>query len=222
VKNYDMSDLNGTVAEIICRLWLTRVLLWHSVSASTLNLIGIMMEKYLKIVHPIKHKLRFSSRVAYGMMGVAWLLWVTMSLVPILTSGMVNGYCYQLYFWPSPAWQKVVGFIIMVLMFLMPLLLLLYGYSHIIFVLRRKQPADGEGGSDNITVKSLKKVVKVLVLVSISFVACWILNYTLFFLFNLSLWMDFEGPLYHMSTALAFINCCVNPFIYAATYDEFR
>lgn len=229
VKNYDMSHLSPFVAEIVCRFWLTRMLLWSSIFASTYNLVGITVERYMKIVFPIKHKVLFSNRVAYGMMVAAWIIGIAWGVLPnVLSSGVVDGYCYQFYFWPSIAAQKVQGIGTMVFLFMIPLLLFIYGYSHIIYVLYRKPASIASGvgvgnqGTDNIRTKALRKLVKMLIFVSVCFVACWVLNHTLFLLFNLNLWMEFGGPLYHLSTVLAFMNCSINPFIYATTYDEFR
>ena len=61
-------------------------------------------------------------------------------------------------------------------------------------------------------------------IVSTAFILCTSWNQWFFFLFNLGVF-DFtalNSNFYHFSVVAMFTNCCVNPFIYAVQYDEFK
>ena len=45
----------GIPGELYCRLWASGFLLWMILTASTLNLIPITIERYLEIVHPFSY-----------------------------------------------------------------------------------------------------------------------------------------------------------------------
>lgn len=72
--------------------------------------------------------------------------------------------------------------------------------------------------------RAKRNVIKTLVIVSTAFIFCTSWNQWFFFLFNLGVF-DFtalSSNFYHFSVVAMFVNCCVNPVIYAAQYEEFQ
>ena len=59
-------------------------------------------------------------------------------------------------------------------------------------------------------------------MVGCGFLVCWTPSAVLLFVYIVGGSIDFQGVVYNFSTALAFYNSCINPFIYAAKYREFR
>lgn len=64
--------------DLYCRLWVTRLPLWLCIHCSTYNLVALTLERYLSVVHPIKHKLMFNrfkgTKVVSIYTNVNWLL----------------------------------------------------------------------------------------------------------------------------------------------------
>ena len=40
--------------------------------------------------------------------------------------------------------------------------------------------------------------------------------------YNTGIELDFNGTFYHFTVIAVFLNCCINPFIYAFQYDQFK
>ena len=73
--------------------------------------------------------------------------------------------------------------------------------------------------------KAQKNVLKTLAMVFSAFVLCWICNQIYFLLFNfgyIPVDIALENWFYHLTVYAAFINCMINPWIYAAQYREFQ
>ena len=71
--------------------------------------------------------------------------------------------------------------------------------------------------------RARKNVLKTLIIVVCSFVFCWSWNQIYFLIFNLGGGsIDFTGAFYNFTVVMVFMNCCINPFIYVAKYEEFR
>jgi hypothetical protein len=137
--------------------------------------------------------------------------------------------------WPSKQVSVNYGLSVIFCCFFIPLALIGFCYASMLFSLRRKNrfqsasscPSSSSatpeaGGSDWKLSKAQKNITKTLLLVSVAFIVCWTPN-QLFFLF-LSLGFQIPGQqlIDPLSTGLCMANCCVNPFIYALKYDQFK
>ena len=314
---------SGTVGEIICRLWTSNCLLWGFFTSSTYNLVALSLERYAKVVHPIWYQQAFTRWRAYMLLVTIWLVGIIYNIVTIVpTSGVVDGMCFPLAFFPSVKVQKFVGIVTIIAQFIFPLLILIFSYVNMVRILgRRVRPADvpcysieanstvireshisqseqkciatyrdvinnhdktrvtnvAHGKSVNVhkevlppisndqpnitarptsvpvslpeeatnnqtkpcnTVPSSSEsqpnrglrrilrakhnVVKTLAVVIICFIFCWIWNEVFFLLFNLGGKVSFSSRFYKFSLIAVYLNCCLNPFIYAFKYREFQ
>ena len=71
------------------------------------------------------------------------------------------------------------------------------------------------------TEKAKKNVLKMLTYVTASYFICWIPNKMYVMMYMLGFTSDF-GTIYQSTVILVFINCCINPIIYIATYNAFK
>ena len=76
----------------------------------------------------------------------------------------------------------------------------------------------------NMKMRAKRNVIKTMLIVSIGFIICNSWNQWFFFLYNLDIFQAsaFNSNFYHFSVVAMFANCCINPFIYAAKYEEFQ
>ena len=69
--------------------------------------------------------------------------------------------------------------------------------------------------------KATKNVTKSFAIVTACFFVCWIPSKVYVFLYRLRV-VSYFGDVYQYTVILVFLNCCINPFIYAAKYDAFK
>ena len=238
---------SGTADQLFCRLWLTKMPLWGMLVTSTYNLVGLTFERFMAIVYPIWHKNNFSKVKAYMIIAFVWFFgpaYNTAYMVP--TAGIQpDGSCTVYSIYPSSFAQSAVGVLTVFLQYLLPLSLLAFFYIQMWRVLRVKvKPGDG-GGKENQPVAvtsssgqpsgggaSVKKpdsmararsnIIKTLLMVAFSFIFCWTWNQIFYLMFNLGYPSDFTSNFYHFTVVMVFCNCCINPFIYMAKYEQFQ
>jgi hypothetical protein len=78
--------------------------------------------------------------------------------------------------------------------------------------------------NNSVKARGKRNIIKTLAIISTAFILCTSWNQWFFFLFNFGVfdYKTLSSIFYHFSVVAMFANCCVNPFIYAAKYDEFR
>ncbi len=218
--------LTGPGAAPLCIIWQSLFILWSIYSVSTHNFCAMSVEQYVSIVHPLQHKKLFTRPRVYLAMGLAWFLGFLITLFTPLTSGLIGGACYRIYFWPNTLTRRAIGVYTFVLKFFMPLALLVYTYTRILLLVIRKisapvgqqsstsQPSQFSGAKRN--------TIKMLFMVCVGFFLCWVWNMVYFLILNLGVPLGIGNPFYQFTVVAVFSNCCVNPFIYATQYKEFR
>ena len=89
----------------------------------------------------------------------------------------------------------------------------------------RRNAGDIEGqGAGLHMMQTRMKVIKMLLVVIATFIICWTPDEVNFFIANLTpmKYEYFETKNYHIFVSLAFLNSCVNPFIFVASNSQFR
>ena len=69
--------------------------------------------------------------------------------------------------------------------------------------------------------KAKRNVIKILAIVTICYFICWLPNKIYISMFMLGKISSF-GHLFQATVIMVFINCCINPIIYIAKYDDFK
>ena len=202
---------------------------------STYNLVVLTVERYIEIVHPIYHKVSFKRIQVYCAMGFVWVFGIGYNiLLTSLTSGVTaSGKCAHMTNWPSEFARKATAVITFAVEYFVPLLIMVWCYSKISWVIKNKAKIIPSGNNastyaPNVNVRSSemskakRNVIKTLFIVSLSFVACWTWNQVFFLLYSIGYKLSMTTWLYHFTVYAAFINCCINPFIYTAHLNSFR
>ena len=244
-NTYDnKGDHYGLVGELYCRIWAMKVPLWSAFMVSTYNLLILTIERYIEIVHPLFHKVSFGRVHLFTAMVLVWIIGFAYNfLLTGLTSGTTSGSCDLMTNWPSEFARKTTGVLTFVLEYFVPLLVMIFCYSRIAWILKTKaikvvpisntnnsNPSDSAAQSQtpNVVIrttlmsKARRNVIKTLFIVCICFVACWTWNQVFFLLYNTDYEVSFSSGFYHFTVYAAFINSCVNPFIYIVQLTSFR
>ena len=244
-NTYDnKGDHYGLIGEFYCRIWAMKVPLWSAFMVSTYNLLVLTIERYIEIVHPLFHKVSFGRAHLFTLMVLVWIIGFAYNfLLTGLTSGTTSGSCDLMTNWPNDFARKATGVLTFVLQYFVPLLVMIFCYSSIAWILKTKamkvvpissinnlNTANSTTQSQNPNVvmrttlmsKARRNVIKTLFIVCLCFIACWTWNQVFFLLYNTGYEVSFSSGLYHFTVYAAFINSCVNPFIYIVQLTSFR
>ncbi|ELU16068.1 hypothetical protein CAPTEDRAFT_199860, partial [Capitella teleta] len=223
-KSAPVTRFNGQGREILCFLLQNELLLFGALNASTYCLMVITLERYLMIVRPIFHRTSFSKQWAIGLAATAWLAGFLWNGIPtgVTTRVRGSGKC-SLYNYRSYEEQEVFGYVYVAATFFVPMVLFGVAYGHMMAVLgRRVRQVNQKDSKDNNMSRAQVNLTKTMVLVTLAFAICWTPNQIMYMLFNAGVLSPWGGPVYIATLFMAFLNCCINPFIYALKYESFR
>ena len=131
--------------------------------------------------------------------------------------------------WPNALAKKIFGVMILVILFIIPILILVYCYGRIVWVLTGGISTKPEIKQDNILTTQINtfqvaktNTIKTFLLVAICFVVCWSNNQIYYFMYYLGYPANWSGIYYQFSILMVFLNCTVNPFIYLIKYKDYQ
>ena len=128
-------DLTGALGYIICTIFISEGASYSSQYAGVMNLVILTLERYLKVVYPFWSKKYIKRWMIYAGMVFAWVSGIMSALgVVFLTTVVVDGYCLSYFIWESPAVRMIYGAITFTFFFVLPLIVFIYGYGHIVAV----------------------------------------------------------------------------------------
>ncbi|XP_077988450.1 galanin receptor 2a-like [Glandiceps talaboti] len=238
---YDVIVPRGIRGSILCKIWLSRYLMWSTFNVSTFNLIGLSLERYMAIVFPITYRKNFSAIKVKCACILIWAMgFAYQSYWAKANYNKNNGTCGVHY--PEGYAQKVIGLVVFFVEYLLPILIMAFSYVSMFLVLKRRlvttlgavahttaPQSNGINTSIQITsqqespvqVRARKNVVKMLAIVCITYATCWGPNQVMYFDYNI-LGHSHSRILINSTIVMAFCNMCVNPIIYALKYEQFR
>ncbi|XP_049537972.1 tachykinin-like peptides receptor 86C [Anopheles darlingi] len=198
-----------------------------SVASSVFTLVAISFDRYIAIVHPLRH--RTSRKKARIFLLIIWALSCVLAAPCLMYStvmtkrynnGKTRTVCYML--WPDGRYPTSMADYIYNLVFL----ILTYGIPMLIMIVCYSLMGRELWGSRSIgehterqleSMKSKKKVVRMFIIVVTIFAICW-LPYHLFFVYayhnNQMTSSSYVQQLYLGFYWLAMSNAMVNPIIY--------
>ena len=132
-------DVDGKWIGLYCKLWLSQVLVWGLMTASTYNLMAISTERYVAIVHPMWHKVSFTKSMAIVIAVFIWIFGVAFEAsIVIPTTAILRGVCFNGIVWPSRATARAVAFVQIFVNVVMPIFVHSFCYTRILFELRKR------------------------------------------------------------------------------------
>ena len=218
----------GFGGELLCRLLLSKFPLWASFVSSVLSLTCVTLERYFSIVHPLRYEVVFTVKKATIMIICVWSMGIVMNSFFLYTYKNTDvGSCALN--WPSKAWQTFLGVANFCVIYLIPLTIQGLSYWQIMSNLHKSAMAMRQSLSDGREnqlsrdlLRARKKVIKMLLIVVVTFAICWAPNQFMFFAYMCGWNLDFSAWYYHASVLIAFCNSCVNPFIYGFQSKQYR
>ncbi|XP_038048205.1 allatostatin-A receptor-like [Patiria miniata] len=235
---------NDAVGWIWCHIWISNFMIIIFFVSSTFNLLALTLERYFAIVYPYKYQSWFSSYPRLKVVvtiACCWIFGVAIkSYTLMIVQETTDGRCVSR---PIPG-SKAIGILTVFLQYILPVFVMLFAYIHTSVELKRQAARVGplvlghRGQStspehrdsnqvpqENLTASILRarrNVFKTLMMVFATFLVCWSPNQILFLMFNFGWEVKFSDWYFLLTLALVATNSCVNPFIYALKYQQFR
>ncbi|XP_022098630.1 galanin receptor type 2-like [Acanthaster planci] len=222
------SNSNGV---LLCRLWLSGYFNWALFVSSTFNLVALTLERYLAIVFPFRYQVLGTRKNALIIIVIVWVSAFLFTSYGVFIRYYKGGQCKQ----KLVAHPEVLGVAVFAVTFLLPVIVMLVVYAHITVVLKRGAgriqpgpaaavPSTGtapEGQGESL-MRARRNTFKTLLLVFVAFTICWTPNEVFFLLFNLGVDVNLTSTIFFVTVAMVSTNSCLNPFIYAIKYKQFR
>ena len=142
----------------------------------------------------------------------------------LFTFQVVSGVCMLYDFFPG-VFYSIFAVFIQFLIFILPLIILVYCYGRIVWVLHSRIGNNTSESKSNLDDKfqlARKNTIKTFLLVGLCFIICWIQNQVYYLIFNLGYHVDWNSTYYKYTILMIFLNCTVNPFIYLIKYDDYQ
>ncbi|XP_038050823.1 galanin receptor type 2-like [Patiria miniata] len=221
----------GASGVLLCKLWVSNFFIWGLFIASTFNLAAVTLERYLAIVFPFRYQLLATRKKAIAVILGVWI-----------SAFLFNSYGQFIYYYEAGqcksklvAHPQALGVAVFVVTYFIPVIIMLIAYVHIAVILKKGAgriqpgpeaagPSTGQApeGQGESLMRARRNTFKTLIIVCVAFTVCWTPNEVIFFLFNLGVAVDFTSVVYIVSVAFVASNSCLNPFIYAIKYKQFR
>ena len=222
----------GVTGVLLCSLWVSEYFVWMFFYMSTFNLVALTLERYLAIVFPFRYQVLGTRRNVIVTILCVWVFASLFNLTEMFLYHYENGKCKRNVMAHSVVYDTVT----FIVMYLLPVIIMLVVYIHIMVVLKngasRIGPAPaaavaprGGGAVDNqreSLMRARRNTFKTLLLVFITFTICWTPCQITLFLFHIGFDVDFESAIYIILVVMVASNSCLNPFIYSIKYKQFR
>lgn len=235
-----VANISLPLAQFMCRVWWGRVFLFSMFAISTFNLMSMAIERYLAIMHPFFYATKVKRRHTLLVIFLSWLIAPVLQYFPPIFQykAMEDTHeCgYQDDF--STTAQAAVGICLISWEFIMPSIIMGYSSIRIFRELRYRDSylvkatnylMDKEKGitrqppePEPETLRANRNTTMVVIIIFVIYIICWAPNHFTFLGFNLGMKLDFTGKWYQTTVLLAFVNSCINPFIYAIRLKTFQ
>jgi len=222
----------GALGYIVCSLILSANSVYCVLNASVINLMSVTVERYLKVVYPFWSKKHLKDWMIKAAIVFSWVAGIlSMGPLGFVTSVVVDGICfgYQVYF-ETPEIKNGYGIWNFASFFLIPLIVFVYCYGHMVVVMRKQMRVmaghNVEGSAQSASQAQSKRIkwniIKTMIIVSAFFTVCWF-PMNVYIMIEENILLSSELMIgYIIMTSLPYVNISLNPFIYAAKHDGIR
>ncbi|XP_072046283.1 adenosine receptor A2b-like [Amphiura filiformis] len=215
---------NILAREVFCRIIVNKYLFWATAIASTYNLIGVTLERFIAIVFPFHYLTIYTSRRVRIMFCVAWIsAFIVQSYLIIFTFyDSTREIC--VYDISEKSVQILVGIWALSLTHVIPLCALIMMYIRIILTIRKSEINQRQMLGNGSEISSAKwKVIRILLIVTIMYILFWTPTELIFVGAHFGLqYLDASATLRRIFFVFPLANSVVNPVVYCLKYKQFR
>ena len=222
-----LCKINYTGTVWLCFIFYREHILWALVLGSSINLMSITIERYIKVVHPNRSKKVLRKWVRWLAAAFAWIAPIVYKFILVIaTSHFIDGVCVSYVVFESRTAALIHAFWNFTSFYASVVFVLVFGYGKILVVIRRQARVmaghSGPGSSTSQTQSSQiqTNVIKTMIFVCAFYVMLWTPSDIYYLLLHFI--PDIPNTMYFYSTFSGFFYVSANPFIYALKFDPVR
>ena len=218
--------LTGKTGYWLCVMILSENITYWGTNGSIINLAIVTVDRYLKVVHPVRSKKWLRSWTIYSAVAFAWLVGIVYNnIMAFATSAVIDGVCYYAVF-EGDLQRTAFNIWYFISFYVIILVIFIFCYWRILVVVRRQASAMSGYSGPSATAQAQSNqmqanVIKTMIFVS-GFYAITQLPGNVYLQFTLDPNLNFIQSGYYVATFIAFCYTCANPFIYATKFDPVR
>ena len=212
----------GEVVEVEHRVCLMMNMIDVSIAIASLqHVLAVNLERYIAIIMPLKYKVYMTRRkLAFGLAS----LWIYSALLGVgyINSIEMNKNCTF-----GVPYRPVMTFLIHVLMYPIPLVILIWIYFHIVIIIKRQIRFLEQNSSMAIALTANRRMMKSISAIFAAYIFCWtpafvgLLTISATELFQIDLQLNRYQALFDFTEILTYSNSLINPIIYFVLRRDF-
>ena len=222
-------DSIDVMTPFICHYMLTKTTSNVCYFISTYNMVILSLERHFAIVDPLSYDPdKVKRRLPYFFVAEWILCYAAFAIVPG-TTRTINGMCLMghnmLYNWISDMYSPYE----MTIAFVIPLFISFVCYSRMFYYLNKSARGSGDKKLQESTSSNVDKlrmaqmnIFKTCLTVIVVFFLCWVTTESHVFMYLLGFYDTFSNTHYFAGNLSVILNSCLNPYIYAIRYDDFK
>ncbi|XP_043930647.1 ovarian cancer G-protein coupled receptor 1 [Protopterus annectens] len=215
---YLLQDDNWTYNELLCKI--CGCLLYENIYITTAFLCCIAIDRYLAVVHPLHFYHLRTIKAAVIISILVWLKELVVVIVLSMHNEIINDknnskICFERY--PLASWQYNINMYRVFVGFLLPLVLLTFSYSKILYTIKKSTGAQ----------QNQKEKISRLVFCTVFIFVFFFSPYHIVLLIRSILEKDcpFAEKIfkyYHLLLLVTSLNCVADPFLYCFASESTR
>lgn len=214
----------GQTGDFLCKFLTGGNIAWIGAITSICSLLLIAAERFYAVCVPHKYSATFTRRFVKKLLIVAWLFGFVFNL-PLFFATRYNAtikFCIE--DWGSLTLSKAIAVLWVLTAGVIPLCVMVYFYSNVIFTLwiKKSEVGGGQLVIRQIRRKTRRRVSKALLVISFLYCASWFPPLTNYILVHFQPQHSFSNVAYLASVVMVAFNSSVNPAIYAFYSGLFR
>src|SRR6218665_2362486 len=218
--------LNGTSGRVYCKLFGSNAMFSTGIQASNTGLVVITLERYVKIVHSLLYRRRYSAWLQKVALAFPWIYSIAITFPILMTSSDVkDGQCLAASYWSAPWCQTAYGLGTIIWKFLLPLSVFLFCYTKILLLIKAQTRVQTTPLTNNVgqflLARSERNTIKTLMFVVGCYILAYMPWYTYYTLTQLGVG-SLTSTTYYLIASFSHLNMCINPFIYAINHQGVR
>jgi len=212
--------LSGSLGYWLCMFIHNGFFIFVGFFASTVNLMLISVERYLKVVHSTWSKTHLRKWISYTAIACMWVGGVIHQMpLGFQSSAVIDGVCYGFVIL-SPESLLALGIYYFVFTYLLVLAIFIFCYGKILMVIRH-QARMMAGHSDRVPSNAQthlnrhiqSSVIKTMILVCVFYAVAWMPEKIFVLLIGLRINLNFQSNAYYVTLFLGFLYICTNVMI---------
>ena len=219
---------NDSSGYTVCLLFHGAIFLYTALFCSINGLAIIAFERYIKIVHYLKHRKYYRPWMIYPLVAQPWVYTsICVTSIYLSNTVIVDGHCCLFLYYPNLASRFSIFFLVLLSTYLVPVCAIVLCYFRIAkFIHGRSVTVGVQTNSlfNQKTESNMKQlsVIKTLVIISAVFAFTYLPSQTIQVLASFRYPVDYYSEMWSLVMLIHLLNLILNSIMYAWQYESVR